>query len=113
MIVTERNDRLSGADSLGDADRPRPLDREPRPLRPRLAVAEEDGVGVQLLELRERLERLRRRAIECGRHQLRAGGAGERVVVAERVAGEEEAGALDVEARVAGGVARRVERARP
>src|SRR3954453_12503908 len=90
----------------------RQLDGGRGALRPRLAVAEQEGVGLQPLDPVQRGEGLLGAGRERLRHEARAALAGERVVGAQRVAGEAHAPVLEAAHAVALRVARRVHHAR-
>src|SRR3954453_15682260 len=90
----------------------RMLDRRARALGPRLAAAEEHVAGFDVLEALERGERLAGRRVERARHDLRPLAPGQRVARAQRVAGEQDAVALEMQDGMPGAVAGRRDRAR-
>src|SRR3954447_11389151 len=90
----------------------RVLDCRARATGPRLAVAEEHVAGLDVLEALERGQRLVGRRVEGARHDLRPLAPRQRVARAQRVAGEQDAVALEMQDGVAGAVAGRGDRPR-
>src|SRR5438128_1723937 len=82
-------------------------------LAPRLPVADGEYLGIEVLELRQRVEARRRAHVERPRHQLRAAGAGQRIERAELVAGYERPDCVEVQRAMARGVAWRMDDAGP